>query len=101
MLRIQTKDSAERITLALQGDLTGVWVCEFLHAWREANRALNGRNLAVDLSDVGRVDNAAEYLLALVRCSGTMLTGRGVVIGFLLETIAANWPAAPNNPEGK
>jgi ABC-type transporter Mla MlaB component len=94
MLRIKTQNSAGQITLKLDGDLAGVWVCEFLGAWREAHRSLNGRALVVDLNDVGRVDQAGEYLLALIRRSGSKLTGSGLVIGNLLETIASDWPLA-------
>jgi len=98
MLRISTQDSDQRVTLTLAGDLTGVWVCEFLNVWREAHRSLKGRALSVDLSEVGHVDQAGEYLLALIRCSGSNLRGSGLVIGNLLEAIATDWPLASLNP---
>jgi ABC-type transporter Mla MlaB component len=99
MLRIKTQKSAERVSLALAGDLTGVWVSEFSSVWRKAHCSLGGRVLSVDLSDVTRVDKAGEYLLALIRCSGSELTGSGLVIGDLLETIASNWPVAALNSD--
>lgn len=92
MLRIKTQDTPQRMTLKLEGDVSGVWVCELLEAWREARRSLDGRALVVDLSGVGRVDKAGEYLLALIRCHGSQLSGSGLVIGDLLETIAVDWP---------
>ncbi len=81
--------------MTLEGDLSGVEVCEFLQAWREARRLLSGRALTVDLSNVGRVDKAGEFLLALIRCHGSQLIGSGLVIGSLLESIAGDWPAGP------
>ena len=94
MLRIKTQETPHRITLKLEGDLSGVEVCEFLNAWREARRALDGRVLFIELSGTGRVDKAGEYLLALICCHGSRLTGSGLVIGDLLETIAGDWPLA-------
>jgi len=87
MLRITTQDSPNQITLKLEGDLSGVEVCEFLNAWRDARRSLDARLVVVELSGVGRVDRAGEYLLALIRCHGSQLSGCGLVIGDLLETI--------------
>jgi len=87
MLRITTQDSPNQITLKLEGDLSGVEVCEFLNAWRDARRSLDSRLVVVELSGVGRVDRAGEYLLALIRCHGSQLSGCGLVIGDLLETI--------------
>jgi ABC-type transporter Mla MlaB component len=97
MLRIKTQDNSHRITLKLEGDLCGVWVCEFLSAWRDARRVLDGRDLLVDLSEVVRVDRAGEYLLALIRAHGSQLSGSGLVIGDLLERIAGDWPDAELN----
>jgi len=99
MLRIKTQETSKRITLTLEGDLSGVEVCEFLSAWREARRALDGRVLSIDLSGTVRIDKAGEYLLALIRCHGSQLSGSGLVIGNLLETIAGDWPLAALNPE--
>jgi ABC-type transporter Mla MlaB component len=94
MLRIKTQTAPQRITMTLEGDLCGVEVCEFHQAWREARRVLDGRVLFIDLSDTGRVDRAGEFLLALIGCHGSQLSGSGLVIGSLLESIARDWPGA-------
>jgi ABC-type transporter Mla MlaB component len=92
MLRITAQDTPTKITLALEGNLVGVWVGEFLNAWRAAQNSLNGRELSVDLSSVGHVDKTGEYLLALVHCHGGQLAGSGLMTGHLIETIAQEWP---------
>ena len=78
--------------MALSGDLAGVWVCEFLNAWREVYSSPGGRTISVDLTEVQRVDKAGEYVLALIRCNGSKLRGSGLVIGNLVETIVSDWP---------
>ena len=92
MLRITAQDTPANITLELEGNLVGVWVGEFLNAWRAAKETLNGRELKVDLSSVGRVDKTGEYLLALVHCHGGHLAGSGLMTGHLIDTIAQEWP---------
>ena len=92
MLRITAGDTATKITLELEGDLVGVWVSELFEAWTAARRALNGRTLSIDLSAVGHVDKAGEYLLALFRCNGAQLAGTGLVTGNLIRTISQDWP---------
>jgi ABC-type transporter Mla MlaB component len=95
MLRITNETDSATVKLKLEGDLTGIWVSELLDAWRAASRNLNGRTLEIDLTDVGHVDKAGEYLLALARCTcGTQLTGSGVITAALVRTIARDWPIA-------
>ncbi len=97
MLRINVQDTSSKITLAPEGDLTGVWVCELLEEWRVAQRSLNGRVLNVDLTRVSRVDLAGQFLLALIRSHGAQLTGAGIVISDLINTIANDWPVCALN----
>ena len=94
MLRITTETDSARVKLKLEGDLTGIWVSELLDAWRAASRNLNGRTLQIDLTGVGRVDKAGEYLLALVRCTfGAQLISSGLMTADLVRAIARDWPA--------
>jgi ABC-type transporter Mla MlaB component len=93
VLRISVEDTSAKITLALEGDLIGVWVSELLSECRAARRSLNDRTLDVDLTRVGRVDLAGEFLLALMCSNGAHLIGRGLVICDLIKSIAKEWPA--------
>jgi ABC-type transporter Mla MlaB component len=92
MLRITTRQETTKLVLQLEGDLTGTWVGDFLIAWRAARGAVNGCTLRIDLSAVRRIDKAGEYLLALVHCHGSQLTGSGIATRHLIRTIAREWP---------
>ncbi len=87
MLRITTRIEPEKATLQIEGELTGIWVSELFDAWR----ALDGRSLSIDLSEVCRVDKAGEYLLALMRTNGAELVGTGLVAGDLIQGIVRDW----------
>jgi ABC-type transporter Mla MlaB component len=98
MLRITTEAEPKKVTLKLEGELTGIWVSELFDAWRAALPTLGFRVLSIDLSAVGRVDKAGEYLLALMRCTtGTLLTGCGIVSRDLVSSIARDWPVADSH----
>jgi anti-anti-sigma regulatory factor len=97
MLRITSKPGPETITLQLEGELTGIWVSELLDAWRAALLTPGFRGLRIDLSAVGRVDKAGEYLLALMRCNGAELVGSGILPRDLIQCIAREWPVANPN----
>lgn len=92
MLRISSQETADRVTLKLEGTLDGIWVSELLSAWRAAHPSLAHRNLYVDLTSVDRVDRAGEYLLVLIYRSGGRLVGSGVVLTELIQSIARDWP---------
>ena len=98
MLRITTRHEKTKRVLQLEGDLAGVWVRDFLIAWRAARRGLIDRTLQIDLSAVGRIDDAGEYLLALVHCHGSQLTGSGIATGGLIRTITHEWPRPTSPP---
>ena len=97
MLRITSRQETEKITLKLEGELTGVWVSELLDAWRGALLTPGYRSLFIDLTAVSRFDKAGEYLLALMRSNGTELIGSGVVTADLIRCITRDWPVASSN----
>ena len=90
MLRINRHREAGKLTLQLEGDLTGAWVEDFLTAWREC-RASDACTVEIDLSCVGRIDKSGEYLLALVHSHGGRLTGSGLATQHLIRSIARDW----------
>lgn len=98
MLRIDTRAEPEKVTLKLEGDLTGIWVSELFDAWRSALSNPSPCPLCVDLSAVGRVDKAGEYLLALMQCTcGTELISSGIITRDLIRSIARDWPIVNSN----
>jgi ABC-type transporter Mla MlaB component len=92
MLRISSQDTADRVTLKLEGTLDGIWVSELLTAWQAVSPSLADRNFYVDLTSVDRVDRAGEYLLVLIYRSGGRLLGSGVVVTELIQSIERDWP---------
>lgn len=98
MLRITTQTEPAKVTLFLEGDLTGVWVSELFDAWRAAISTPDRRLLFVDLTSVRHVDRAGEYLLALLRCMGARLAGSGFFVGDLIRSITRDWPIVTENP---
>ncbi len=97
MLRITTEAQTSKVTLKLEGELTGIWVSELLDAWRAALLTPGFRALCIDLTAVRRADKAGEYLLALMRSNGTELRGSGIFAADLIRCIAHDWPCANPN----
>jgi anti-anti-sigma regulatory factor len=97
MLRITVEEEPRQITLRLEGRLAGAWVKELEDAWREVDSQRNARFLLLDFSAVDHVDQAGEYLLALMARRGVQLVASGVAMSELSRKIAAGWPhtAAP------
>jgi anti-anti-sigma regulatory factor len=95
MLRISVESEARQVTLRLEGRLAGAWVKELEDAWREADATRSGRPLALDISAVDHVDQAGEYLLALVARRGVRLIASGVAMQELCRKIDAGWPHTP------
>ena len=92
MLRITVEDEPQRVTLRLEGRLAGAWVKELEDAWREVDVRRRGRPLSLDVSAVDHVDQAGEYLLALVARRGVRLIATGVAMRDLCRKIEAGWP---------
>jgi len=92
MLRISVEDEPRQVTLRLEGKLAGAWVKELEDTWREVDARRNGRPLSLDVSAVEHVDQAGEYLLALVARRGVRLIASGVVMRELCRKIDAGWP---------
>ena len=92
MLRISVEDGPRQVTLRLEGRLSGIWVKELEDAWRETESTRHGRPLSLDVSAVEHVDQAGEYLLALVARRGVRLIASGIAMTELCRKIAAGWP---------
>ena len=50
MLRITTTDIGEKVTLKLEGKLSGPWVEEFERCWRTSADIYKSKGLVVDLT---------------------------------------------------
>jgi outer membrane protein TolC/ABC-type transporter Mla MlaB component len=94
MLRITTTDVGEKVTLKLEGKLSGPWVEEFERCWGMSANIYKKKSLVVDLSGVTFADAAGKKLLCSVSSQGAQLIGSGLVPKSLVEEVAAERPAA-------
>ncbi len=95
MLKITVRDFPDRLRLELEGALAGAWVPELEASWRNANQALGGRELWIDLCGVDRIDAAGKYLLALMHSSGARICASGCLMEALVGQITNSWPCGP------
>jgi ABC-type transporter Mla MlaB component len=93
MLRITPQDELDRVTLKLEGNLSGIWVAELEGSWRCASPRLEGRSLYVDMNGVEHVDRAGTYLLALLHQRGAQMVASGPLMTELVRRIKEDWPA--------
>jgi len=92
MLRISVEEGPQQIALRLEGRLAGAWVKELEDAWRDVDSKRQTRLVSLDLSSVNHVDQAGEYLLALMSRRGVQLVASGVAMSELCRKIASGWP---------
>jgi outer membrane protein len=88
MLRITTTDFGEKVTLKLEGKLSGPWVEEFERCWRMSTDIYREKELVVDLSGVTFADPAGKKLLCSISSQGAQLIGSGLVPKSLIDEIA-------------
>lgn len=88
MLRVTTKVDEEqgRVTLMLEGKLSGPWVEEFERCWCLALE--KSKHLAVELAGVTFIDSKGKCLLAKIHGQGTTLSGTGLMTKSIIEEIS-------------
>jgi outer membrane protein len=96
MLRITTTDTDEKVTLKLEGKLSGPWVEEFERCWHMSADIYSKKGLVVDLSGVTFVDAAGKKLLCSISSEGAQLVGSGLMPKSLIDEICTEKP--PANP---
>src|SRR5579872_639221 len=79
MLRITTSSANERVTLKLEGKLSGPWVEEFERCWRISSDIYKDKTVVVDLSSVTFVDAVGKKLLCSISQEGGQLIGSGLL----------------------
>ncbi len=88
MLRISTIDTPLQRTLVVEGTLTGPWVAELRTTWRNANRELGGRKLAVDLSNLTVISREGEGAIFDLMKEGAKFSCGGVLTRHVLKELA-------------
>lgn len=89
MIRITIHHTDDRLTLKLEGCLTGASVPELETCWLDAGPTLQGRQLRIDLRGVCQVDNRGRELMARLYADGAEFAASGCVMPELVREIAA------------
>ncbi|HJZ64778.1 MAG TPA: hypothetical protein VKD70_10695 [Candidatus Acidoferrum sp.] len=75
MLKISVNQSANLVTVKLEGKLAGLWVSELDRVWRSLLAALNSTEISFDLRDLNFVDKDGRALLRQIhsQCGATFI----------------------------
>ena len=92
MLRISVHEGPNKVVFELEGRLAGAWVMELEECWRQTSSRLTNESVSLRLDAVHHVDSSGKYLLALLRYKGVQLTGCGMAVTDLIQTIEEEWP---------
>jgi hypothetical protein len=87
MLRINTIEQDDAVTLVFEGCVGGDWVPEALRVWDGVLQAERQRKIVVDLHAVSYVSPSGRELLAAMHRAGATLLGSGALIGNLIREI--------------
>lgn len=93
MLKISVEPTVREVHLKLEGELTGRWVLELEACWRAACSSFASRPVRIDLTDCVRVDDAGQYLLALLHGNGARLFSADIATSGLIESLMRDWPS--------
>ena len=91
MLKITVLQAPGKITLKLEGNLSGAWVSELEDAWCAAASDGTGRTTCLDLAAVDAIDAAGRYLLLLIHDRGAQVIGSGGKVLDSLVEIVESW----------
>jgi anti-anti-sigma regulatory factor len=84
MLRV-TLLANEKLTLKLEGKISGPWVQVFEECWTRARVASKSDVVRADLTDVTFVEDAGKDLLARMARAGTEFVATGPLIPVLVK----------------
>ena len=95
MLKISIKESADQISLDVEGRLAGPWVEELQHCWEAQLERKSNKPLYVRLCAVSFIDDAGQSLLTRMVGAGAKLEGNGCLVrAIIAKILGAFRPAA-------
>jgi hypothetical protein len=88
MFKISITETPCKRTLHVEGKLIPPWTAELQRVWRDANKDVDGRKLAIDLSDVTTIGPQGEDALFDLMKAGAKFTCGGVLTKHVLKRLA-------------
>ena len=90
MLRITTEKRRGKITLTVEGKLSGPWSAALEECWRSLRAASPREKFSVDLCGVSFIDSAGKILLRTIHRDGGQLVAEGCLNQAIVEEIAGS-----------
>jgi len=87
MMKIEIQETGESVVLRVEGRLSGAFVPELEHCWRDTQSTQPKRRISVDLKNVTCIDRSGKYLLQLMHRSGVPFLRAGLAVQDILEQI--------------
>ena len=87
MIKIQTKELEDQLTLQVEGRLAGAFVPELENCWQSVRANQPNRKISVDLKSVTCIDRAGRSLLQLMHRNGVGFLRAGLAMQDILEQV--------------
>jgi hypothetical protein len=88
MMRIETDQSDDQLTLRVAGRLCGACVAALEESWRAMRLRSPAAKRSVDLSDVTSIDKAGWCLLRLMHRDGVTVSAKGLATQTILDELS-------------
>lgn len=88
MLRITVHETAQAITLQLEGVMSGPWLQELKRCWKEVRARHRRRRLRLDLTGVTSVDAEGRACLAGIYWQGADLVAADCLMKAVVDEIS-------------
>jgi len=88
MMRIETDQAHDQLTLRIAGRLCGVSVTALEECWKTGRLRSPAGRQSVDLSDVTAIDKAGWCLLRRMHREGVEISAKGLAIVTIMDELA-------------
>ena len=92
MFKISIADTPSQRRLIVEGTLVGPWVPELRTTWRNASQELDGRKLAIDLSNLTVISHEGEDAIFDLMKKGAKFSCSGLLMKHVLKELARKKP---------
>src|ERR1700719_1936354 len=88
MLRITIEQKPGKVSLTVEGKLTGPWVSALEQSWKDLRNNSSGERLSINLCGVSFIDAAGKALLAEIHHQGGKLVAEGCLNQAIVREIS-------------